>query len=141
MHHGHGILLLLPVLVIIPAGIYLLKANSRNTRTMCDICSKLTKKIPVVLVSLLLTLNIFHTLFYCFYCELWTCSCRLGLCCNYWRSLILWNSTSWYRLILTFRTAKARIHCETFLLVYFMKYSFRRISWNMKCFHEIHLPY
>ena len=29
--------------------------------------------IDVVLVSLLLTLIIFHTLFYCFYCLLWTC--------------------------------------------------------------------
>ena len=33
-----------------PAGIYLLKVNNRNTRTKCEICSKLT-------------LNIFHTLF------------------------------------------------------------------------------
>ena len=29
-----------------PAGIYLLKVNNRNTRTRCEICSKLTKKIP-----------------------------------------------------------------------------------------------
>ena len=38
-----------------PAGIYLLKVNNRNTRTRCEICSKLTIKIPerhcVVLVS------------------------------------------------------------------------------------------
>ena len=27
-----------------PAGIYLLKANKRNTRTRCEICSKLTIK-------------------------------------------------------------------------------------------------
>ena len=59
-----------------PAGIYLLKVNNRNTRT-CEICSKLTIKIPerrqrrrssifivnfehishLVLVFLLLTLN------------------------------------------------------------------------------------
>ena len=26
----------------IPAGIYLLKVNNRNTRTRCEICSKLT---------------------------------------------------------------------------------------------------
>ena len=46
-------------------GIYLLKVNNRNTRTRCEICSELTIKdtIGVVLVSLLLTLNIFHTLF------------------------------------------------------------------------------
>ena len=29
-----------------PAGIYLLKVNYRNTRTSCEICSKLTIKIP-----------------------------------------------------------------------------------------------
>ena len=29
-----------------PAGIYLLKVNNRNTRTKCEICSKLTVKIP-----------------------------------------------------------------------------------------------
>ena len=45
---------------------YLLKVNNRNTRTMCEICSKLT--IGVVLVSSLLTLYVFATLFYCFYC-------------------------------------------------------------------------
>ena len=27
-----------------PAGIYLLKVNNRNTRTKCEICSKLTIK-------------------------------------------------------------------------------------------------
>ena len=29
-----------------PAGIYMLKVNNRNTRTVCEICSKLTLKIP-----------------------------------------------------------------------------------------------
>ena len=29
-----------------PADIYLLKVNKRNTRTRCEICSKLTIKIP-----------------------------------------------------------------------------------------------
>ena len=60
-----------------PAGIYLLKVNNRNTRTRCEICSKLTIKTPerchwrcsgvfvvnfghilhLILVFLLLTLN------------------------------------------------------------------------------------
>ena len=64
-------------LCFIPAGIYLLKVNNRNTRTRCEICSTLTIKIPerrhwdrsgifivnfehishLVLVFLLLTLN------------------------------------------------------------------------------------
>ena len=29
-----------------PAGIYLLIFNNKNTRTMCEICSKLTTKMP-----------------------------------------------------------------------------------------------
>ena len=29
-----------------PVGIYLLKLNNRNTRTNCEICSKLTIKTP-----------------------------------------------------------------------------------------------
>ena len=55
---------------IFPADYYLFKVNNRNTTTRCEICSKLTTKMPidVVPVSLLLTLNIFHTLLYCFYC-------------------------------------------------------------------------
>ena len=48
------------------SGIYLLKSNYRSTRTRCEICSKLIIKTPVrpgvVLLSLSLTLNIFHTL-------------------------------------------------------------------------------
>ena len=31
---------------IYPAGNYMFKVNNRNTRTRCDICSKLTIKIP-----------------------------------------------------------------------------------------------
>ena len=33
----------------LPAGIFLFKANTRNIRTMCEICSKLTVKMFVVL--------------------------------------------------------------------------------------------
>ena len=53
-----------------PAGNYIFEVNNRNTRTRCEICSKLTITTVngVVLVSLLFTLNIFHTLFWCFYC-------------------------------------------------------------------------
>ena len=39
-----------------PANIYLFKVDNRNTRKRCEICSKLTIKIPEWL-----TLNIFHT--------------------------------------------------------------------------------
>ena len=53
---------------VYPAGIYLLKVNNRNSRTKCEICSKVnnkdTRTTPiVVLVPLLLILNKFHTLF------------------------------------------------------------------------------
>ena len=52
-----------------PASIYSFKANNWNTTTMCEICPKLTiivnVVIDVVLVSLLLTLSRFHTLFWC----------------------------------------------------------------------------
>ena len=43
--------------------------NNRKTGSGCEICSKSIIKTPERrLVSLLLTLNIFHTLFHCFYC-------------------------------------------------------------------------
>ena len=59
--------------VLHPAGFYMFKVNNRNTRARCEICSKLTIKTPERhqwrhLVSLLLTLNIFYNLFYCFCC-------------------------------------------------------------------------
>ena len=46
-----------------PLGIYLLEVNNKNTKSKCGICSKLTIKTPDIKTSLLLTLNIFHTLF------------------------------------------------------------------------------
>ena len=45
---------------------------SKSTQERCEICSKLTIKAPeqndVILVSLLLTLNRFHKLFWCLHC-------------------------------------------------------------------------
>ena len=53
-----------------PTSNYMFKVNNRNTRTRYEIYSKLAKKTlerrqwrGVVLVSLLLTVNIFHTFF------------------------------------------------------------------------------
>ena len=43
----------------------------------------------VALVSLLLTLNIFYTMFWCFYCWLWTCNC--------WHVIV----NEWYDVCLT----------------------------------------
>ena len=51
-----------------PAGIYQLKVNNRNPWNMFKVNNKNTRTTGVVLVSSLLTLKIFHTLFYCFYC-------------------------------------------------------------------------
>ena len=52
----------------VPAGIYLFKVNDGKTRGICEIRSKLktTERSDVVLVSLLLTLNIFRTRLWCF---------------------------------------------------------------------------
>ena len=76
-------------------GIYLFKTNNGNNKTMYEIRSKLiidTRKTPlpipyvfrgcrkrpdVVLVSLLLTVNRFHTVLWCFYCWHWTSKRRL----------------------------------------------------------------
>ena len=48
-----------------PAGNYVLKVNSRNTRTRCEIYLKLN------IFYTLLTLNIFHTLFQCLLSPKW----------------------------------------------------------------------
>ena len=52
----------------IPVDNNMFKVNNTNTRKRCEICSQLTIKDTrmtpdIVLFSLLLTLNIFHTLF------------------------------------------------------------------------------
>ena len=52
---------------VIPAGIYLLKVNNRNTRKRCEMCLKLIIKTPEQ--RQWLTLNLFHTVFKCFYCN------------------------------------------------------------------------
>ena len=45
-------------------NIFLSKVNNKNIRKRCEICPKFTiNKLEIVLVSLLLTLNILHTLF------------------------------------------------------------------------------
>ena len=67
----------------IPADSYLFKVNNGNTGKRCEICSKLTIKTPErrqwFLVSLLLTLNRFHILFWHYHCWLWTSKCQLGV--------------------------------------------------------------
>ena len=53
-----------------PANIEFFKVN-KKTRRRCEIYSKLTIETPEKR-HLLLTLNLFHTFFQCFYCLLWT---------------------------------------------------------------------
>ena len=52
-----------------PASFYLFKVDNRNTRTICEICSKLkiTTLEPRRSGVSLLTLNRLYTLFWCFY--------------------------------------------------------------------------
>ena len=52
----------LNILNIIPAGINLLKVNNRNTWTRCEICSKLTIKIPERRCSGMFIVNFEHIL-------------------------------------------------------------------------------
>ena len=54
--------------------------SAKKTIEPCQIYSKLTTKTPEQhLVLLLITLNIFRTLYYCYYCWVWTNKCQLGL--------------------------------------------------------------
>ena len=53
-----------------PADIYLFKVNTKNTKAMCEICSKLTIKTPKRLYwrfsGVFDALNGFHIFFWCF---------------------------------------------------------------------------
>ena len=81
----------LPYLLIWVQGVYrehrvcniCWKYERNNTLQLAFTCSKLTMKTPerwhvVILMSLKLTLNIFHISFQCFYCYFWTYICGLG---------------------------------------------------------------
>ena len=67
-----------------PAGIYLFKVYNRNIRTIYEIWQWRQFVGKVVLVSLLLTLNRFPTLFWCFHCS-------LKLVNAGWQALPIWN--------------------------------------------------
>ena len=63
---------------VFPASMYSCKVKNGNSRSMCEIFSKLTIKTPeqcqctISFWSLLLTFNRIHTLFWSFYYWLWT---------------------------------------------------------------------
>ena len=79
--HQNKIIIAMMKIKSYPTDIYLFKVNNKNTKTMCEICSKLTIKknsdVINVLMSFSLTMNIFHTLTWCYYCWLWKSKCRL----------------------------------------------------------------
>ena len=53
------------------------KINNRNTRVRREICNDVN---DIIMVPLFLTSNSFHSLFWCFYCWLWTSTFRLKRC-------------------------------------------------------------
>ena len=74
----------------VPAGIYLLKVNNRNTRLRCEICSEFTIKIPeryqwhrsgifIVNFEHISHLVLFHTLFQFLLSNLHICSYKFKL--------------------------------------------------------------
>ena len=65
-----------------PTNIYLLKFSNNNRRIKCESSSELTIEGPdFVLVSLLLTLNIFDLFLLGIFCWVWTCKCHGMLNC------------------------------------------------------------
>ena len=113
------------------ANNYLFKDNNRNTRTSCEICSKVTKKTPerrqwrrsgVFIVNL----NIFHTLFQCFYFWLRTSNCLLGSNVSkssYFKMFLIFNlyllRGIWHKLhLFPHRHCKCTIIHKTGLPVY-----------------------
>ena len=93
--------------ITLTAGIYLSKFNTGNTRTMCEISSKLTVKTPERhLVFLMLTLSIYHLFVYCFHCWIWTSKYRL-------ENVLLFQSiaqTKWLILQFTFQPLSILIY-------------------------------
>ena len=67
------------LLDLYPAGIYLFKVNNGNTKTMCEI----------FLVTLLLTLNRFHTLIWYLYGWLWTSKSSIHFRSVFWKRQLI----------------------------------------------------
>ena len=90
-------------------GIYLFKVNNWNTRTVCDICSKLTIK----------NQNDFFDVVWCLHCWLWT---KLTNCSGDFifdfelistGNNIDWESSRWYTL------AKVHVLTRLFVIIHF----------------------
>ena len=63
-----------------PNNMYLFEFNNNNSRIKCEICLKLTlttEAADIILVSIFLTLNLFDTLFQCFFLLTWICKCQM----------------------------------------------------------------
>ena len=57
--------------------------HQNKARNIVKVNNKRIKVNDIVMLSLLLTLNIFHTLLQCFHCWIWTSRCQL-VTLNYW---------------------------------------------------------
>ena len=82
-----------------PVGIYLFEVDGENTRTFCEICSKLIGKTQerhhwYCSDFLSLPLNRSHLLFWFFHCGLWTSKCRLSSPSMTWNKKSKWFLTS-----------------------------------------------
>ena len=76
------------------------KNNMKLTRPACWFNSKISNRDKNTTPMIFL---------FCYYC-------LLLLWCNYWESLMLWNSTSWGRLKLTVQIQLALHPCDPFLI-------------------------
>ena len=103
--------LIFEVLTRYPACIYLLQVNNEKTRAIHEICSKFTIKtrernvIEVILLSLLLTFNWFHSLLYYFHCWHWAIK-KLGNYKKTWSDFRFISNWTWwllFKLVLIFR--------------------------------------
>ena len=97
---------------------YLLKQNSGKS---CEIC-----------LFLLLTLNMFNTFSWYFYCSLWTSNSLLGFSCNYCHtSGVVFILTVSRRRPLSYKNQSIDLLCKSVLLLCLMENSFMKVlTWN-----------
>ena len=104
----------------------------------CQLYSKLTTKTPEqCLVLLLLTLNIFHSLFYYYYSWIWTNKCQLGLKNYSFRQKICFQNCEKYLVLWA-----GKIFLATCFHPYlkkdekdnFSQQAFKKITWTLHVF-------
>ena len=105
--HGGVFLLVLKVTFLhCPAGIYLFKVNNKNSRTICEIGSKLTRKTSERRYwrrSRIFFVNfeqILHIVLLIFNCCLWTSKCQLGVFFTFLHVLYKLYQITWHIIYL-----------------------------------------